>query len=392
MSLPKLRETGLEVYSQFRIGSIGADGILKSQAKKERTDQAIKDNDLSQLFQEALKPWVPRTGLSSQAAVAKMGANAAKAFWAGDKCKEIYPAWALLSSLTPWTSTPHFTTSMYGAMGNRRDRTMEDRHFHVQEVEGILQGVYDGHGGAAVAQYVSDHFSTLFFTKLRESQGDIYQTLELCCYEIEEELKNDPKPFNCFTGSTAAISFIDTQLGVLYTATLADTETATYFYDTEETKIFPNSCVRNWSSYSDATRLAALYNDVDILKRYLGAKDPKGLRIPPGPLGTLNISRAFGDIAFLSKEKKPLVSCKPKITALPIPLHPTQPTVIMTACDGLWDFVTKQEAGAILQQAMKEGLDIAPALVHHAIDRKRSYDNVTVVATQISLPKQETLG
>lgn len=62
--------------------------------------------------------------------------------------------------------------------------------------------------------------------------------------------------------------------------------------------------------------------------------------------GSLNLSRALGDMDF--KQSKELPAAEQMITAMPdvrtLQLHPGDEFLIL-ACDGIWEMLTNQEVG-----------------------------------------------
>lgn len=92
----------------------------------------------------------------------------------------------------------------------------------------------------------------------------------------------------------------------------------------------------------------------------------------------LAITRSFGDA-----EMKDVVSGRPFCASLP--LDPSTDTVLVVACDGLWDVVGDQEACQLVESVVaankqdpRRAVLAADALVTRAIDLG-TFDNVTVV-------------
>jgi serine/threonine protein phosphatase PrpC len=244
--------------------------------------------------------------------------------------------------------------------------SMEDTHFYMDvELEGILAGVLDGHGGKEVAEYASKRFQEEFFQILQETDRNVHQTFELIIDKIQKEIEKHTQ-WN-FTGSTAVVSFIDRRRHLIYTATLGDSEA--FFCVGNES--IPFSCVRDWSSQKDGKRVAQSIGKLQPAK-----EGEKSRYFIPG-IGSTNVSRAFGDLSFRGTEKRPGIIHKAKITVNLL----KEEGVLILGCDGFWDFVTQQELVGLIQIGSFE--ELAKKLVKYAIDKK-SDDNVSILALNLS--------
>jgi serine/threonine protein phosphatase PrpC len=284
--------------------------------------------------------------------------------------------------------------------------TMEDAHFFKEIAQGVIAGVFDGHGGSSVANYANKQFAMRFSDQLEKCQGNVREAFQSLIDEIHEEivqLANNKSgasgPFAFIhrnewhkAGTTAVICFLDKKTHKIYTATLGDSEANIYRKIDGKMKSIPISCVRDWSSKKDAARAAIATSDPDKAINWPKAKDPKALRFP-GPDYGLNVSRAIGDVGFSYfatplkdgevweegkvPHKNPGVIHKAKIT-----LNQVQPgDRIVIGCDGLKDFVPEKEIAKMVDLNPGEGL--AKKLVDHAIGPKKSQDNVTVLVLDV---------
>lgn len=281
---------------------------------------------------------------------------------------------------------------------------MEDAHFFYEDENRILTGVFDGHGnaGAYISTLVKSFVENNFEKYLKNSEN-IHQAFEELFFQTQLSLKEEDSILAFKAGSTAVVTFVDKMTGLVYTATLGDSEATLYRKKEQnsEWKSIPLSCVRDWGSKTDETRLINQYiEDPDkqkykkILKTIKAQRNPKFRRStielnenelkelnkkePLGKFQGVNVSRAFGDFSYAGSEKYPLVICKPKITVNRI----KKGDVLILCCDGLKDYVSDHSVAKIIKK-LEVGEDLAKKLVDYAIKEAESADNVTVIAIQI---------
>lgn len=267
-----------------------------------------------------------------------------------------------------------FTYEDFGAQGIRD--SMEDAHFFEKIDQGVIAGVFDGHGGKEVAEYASQNFKLRFSQTLKEAEGNVHEAFKTIIDEIHQEVAQK-KTWNKM-GSTAVIVFIDPHSHLIYTATIADSEANIYRKNQKELKSIPLSCVRDWSSPKDAKRAAEALHRPEIATLWPQRKS-KDLRFPL-PNAGLNVSRAIGDV-FLTwtRENKPGLIHKPKITVNQVQTG----DILILACDGLKDFASEKEIIQQISQHDKKA-NLAEKLVHFALNEKQSSDNVTVLAIEVN--------
>lgn len=308
-----------------------------------------------------------------------MWKNSKKAIEEHDKKKsdayaslhEALPSIDAIFNNTP-TSSLTFKYSVAEAQGPRPK--MEDAHFFQETDQGIIMGVLDGHGGAEVAHYASTEFQERFFAILKQTNRNVHQTFEILIDEIHKEIVRKPEWNNI--GTTVVISFIDKQTHQIYTATLGDSEANIYRSINEQLKSIPLSCVRDWSSKSDARRASVALEDPKIAIDWPNSLNPKYLRYP-SPYYGINVSRSIGDVSLTGTVEKPGVIHKPKITVSQLKLG----DILILGCDGLKDYVSENEIISVLKE---NKTDQANKLVRYAIDKRNSRDNVTVLVVSIS--------
>ena len=90
--------------------------------------------------------------------------------------------------------------------------SMEDTHIcqavdmPKKEDNGMLFGVFDGHGGKEVAEYAKDNFKKKFIKSKTFREGNFQQALIDTMLELDKELKS--KAYAMDAGTTACVVFI----------------------------------------------------------------------------------------------------------------------------------------------------------------------------------------
>jgi len=259
--------------------------------------------------------------------------------------------------------------------------TMEDAHFFREfngTHRGYVAGVFDGHGGSEVSAYASKEFEKRFPDALAKSDN-VHEAFERLIHEISVEVANNSR-WN-HMGSTAVISYVSIDDGLVYTATLGDSEANIYrktgtFWNTLSS--IPLSCVRDWTSGKDMKRLISVFGKEAVYRRLAEAGGAKGLRskLDHG----VNVARALGDVDNTGKSGWPLVIHKPKITVSQVKSGDT----LILACDGLKDFLSEKEIVKII--GAQDETPVAQRLVDAALKpmNRNHNDNVTVLALKVS--------
>lgn len=320
-------------------------------------------------------PW-RKTDLSLEARISKMSKNAIKAILEHRKTTHprILEAYVTVEEAQACLNTPlekplSFTSTACATQSGRPH--MEDAHFTARLSGGALAGVFDGHSGAAAAQLAKQEFESRFEEKLASLHGNVHRAFEELCHEIH--IKSPPLSLS---GTTAVVCYADLNLGKLYTCTLGDSEANCYRMINQKLKSWPVSCVRDWASPKDNARARKytqtnnyIFNTTSYAKPYINNGRHE-----------INVSRAIGDWEFTGTEQVPGIIHKPKITLTSI----KPGDLIVLACDGLKDFVDENE---IIDRLQRHPQNPAEDLVAWALKNQgqaQEFDNITVVALQIS--------
>lgn len=271
--------------------------------------------------------------------------------------------------------------------------SMEDAKIAVELEGGLLAGVFDGHGGKEVAEFVSREFPRRFPFELEIADGNVHRAFERSFLMLQEQINSKEEFDN--VGSTAGVSYIDIKHRIVYTATLGDSEAFICRKDSQEAhKLIPLSCVKSWASEKDIQRASMSVDGEYIMpvalfweKFNVPAKnrriESKSKDLPlVNDMHGLNVSRAFGDRAKNKGRPSDAVITKPKITFCPV----NEGDIILWFCDGLTDYVLdKRKINTCIDQHCSEAASkISYYLTKLALDQK-SQDNVTVLTVKVGI-------
>lgn len=285
-----------------------------------------------------------------------------------------------------------FSISTFAEKGKRS--SMQDAHFVLENEQGLLFGVCDGHNGDEVAKYVSQRIQEIFFSTLKEVNDDVYKALQLAFHTIHTEVEENDT--FAFIGTTVVVSYIPKNKNQIYTLTIGDSEAFIYRQVGKTNKIIPLSCVRNWASPKDRKKFMKAHQihswTIDHIRanahKWGKAQElhnrffihPALLYMPADctqmtakgeKVRQLNVSRAVEGNAF-SK-----ISSKGKITVCPI----EEGDVVLAVCDGVTESTSPNFLGNKLQDT-PEFKNFAKEVVVYALTR-RSNDNLTAVGVKI---------
>ncbi len=226
---------------------------------------------------------------------------------------------------------------------------MEDEH--VLEVEStsplrVLGGVFDGHGGSAVARLARDRFPILFRAHLGEGPERAF----LAAYAgIQREAEG------LAGGAVAATFYLDVPKVVVANAGDAHIVAVSRGRAVQLTEDHRLS--------NPAERRRVVEAGAEIYGPYVCLPDGNGI-MPTRTLG----DHAFARVGVLSE---PAVST-----------HVLSQGFLVTACDGLWDVLAPKEVPPILAP-FRSARDAAMQLAHVALRVRRTPDNLTVLVVRI---------
>ena len=233
---------------------------------------------------------------------------------------------------------------------------MEDAHLNqLNNSHYDIFGVFDGHGGKEVSQFVKNHFIQEFMNNkntkyenipnslIETGKEELYNLNKISKLEDEEQDKKDKKntekdfykyldPKNAedcdiasITGCTACVTIIDEKFKRIYFANAGDSRA-----------VICKNGIGYQMSHDHKPDWAKEKNRIYKSGGWVNEGRIKG---------NLNLSRSLGDFEY--KQDKKLSQKDQMITAYPeinIELLDDTCEFIILGCDGIWDCLTPQEA------------------------------------------------
>jgi len=288
------------------------------------------------------------------------------------------------SKLTAQTEKPKFTIELQSFVGSYdANNPREDKHY-IDDAFGFY-GVYDGHGGSQVSEYLEHNMFSVLQQQLKE-KGDPQEALQASFLEadrlfIDNVVKNN-KLMNR-VGSCCIVAYVDVEENKLYIGNAGDCRA-----------ILGRRLVRGEGENTNVT-VSAMQLSIDqntnskhekrvVLER---SGDENAIRknekntnnsvyAVDRVAGSLMVTRAIGDAYLKHKDYSynPLIPHLPYISAEPdvmcIPIKPGDEFVIMGS-DGFWEHMTNIEAAQLVVQYMetKDLNTICQSLIDYVIDK-----------------------
>jgi len=203
---------------------------------------------------------------------------------------------------------------------------MEDAHTHIlslpEDKEASFFAVYDGHGGANVAQYAGCKAHEKIVNTAAYKKGDIENALRTGFMSIDEDMLKDETMKDDLAGSTAICALIKN--GVIYTGNVGDSRAICSVKGQVQQLSFDHKP----SNELESKRIISAGGWVEFNRVN----------------GNLALSRALGDFVFKKNEKKSaeeqIVTAYPDVTVEKIT---ADHEFLVLACDGIWDVLSNQE-------------------------------------------------
>jgi serine/threonine protein phosphatase PrpC len=261
------------------------------------------------------------------------------------------------------------------ALCQGRRSVMEDRHimesFAItvggQERQLHLQGLFDGHGGAACANYAANNIVKHLQERLqfnRPARLDdqfIFNALKLAMVDLNWEFDlSSVAPNEQRTGTTVNVSLIIEHH--IWTINVGDSRAI--LVDRNNSTCVPLS--------EDAS---------PINPKYQASIENRGGRVSNYRVeGQLGVARALGNFSLEGR-----VSARPKLTKYPLPSSPAD-WYLLHVCDGLTDVASSSQLAGALLQSMDEGKSTEHAAVELVASafRAGSRDNLSAMVVPIA--------
>lgn len=306
--------------------------------------------------------------------------------------------------------------------------TMEDAHLLLPDLREELEdeqgetvalfGVFDGHGGARAALLARGQLlATLGAQPLWGAEGRAPELLRAGMLALDARLCAALEAENDRSGSCAVVALLRER--TLAVAHCGDCRALLFWADAAQPGGAVVQCLTQdhrpdrpderarveaaggFVTTQSEPDLAALHRKTPAqlaeLQR-VAASSQKALGALVGSvqiarvMGSLAVSRSLGDVGFKRRKEAlfpnrafsaDLVSAEPEVAETAVPPG----SVLVLACDGLWDVLKPDKVAAIVLASLRSGKSVretATALVERAM-RRGTMDNVTLVIVQIPL-------
>eukprot|EP00615_Pteridomonas_danica_P000959 CAMPEP_0114345648 /NCGR_PEP_ID=MMETSP0101-20121206/12416_1 /TAXON_ID=38822 ORGANISM="Pteridomonas danica, Strain PT" /NCGR_SAMPLE_ID=MMETSP0101 /ASSEMBLY_ACC=CAM_ASM_000211 /LENGTH=546 /DNA_ID=CAMNT_0001481779 /DNA_START=23 /DNA_END=1663 /DNA_ORIENTATION=+ len=296
---------------------------------------------------------------------------------------------------TPWlpelpTDLPsgkHFGFIAGHAGGQGRRRTMEDAVVIKQGINLVKKytqsssifAIFDGHAGDTCVNHIAEILPQILIDKLNNNEVSFREAIGTTFNQTDEEFLNNDTLANSKSGCTACLVMFDGQ-DQLYAGNLGDCRAV---------------LCREGGIPQELTFDCRADRPDEIARIITSGGFVNNKRVN----GQLAVSRALGDHDY--KRPKGLVTCSPEMTNIRLK---EKDEFLLIACDGLWDVLTSQEAIDFIKTRLTslttttssskmittdQLSDISNELVKHAIDDKKSTDNVSVLIAMIVSPEND---
>ncbi|XP_006608826.1 probable protein phosphatase 2C T23F11.1 isoform X1 [Apis laboriosa] len=256
---------------------------------------------------------------------------------------------------------------------------MEDCHVHILSLPDdpgtAFFAVYDGHGGAAMAQYAGKHLHEYITKRSEYKAGNIIQAIQQGFLELDRAMQNDAALKDEQAGTTVIALLIKDN--VIYSANAGDSRAVASING----NAIPLSRDHKPTLKDERERIEAAGGWVEFNRVN----------------GQLALTRALGDFMFKRNERKSpqeqIVTAFPEVQAFQI----TEDwEFVVLACDGIWDVMTSNEVvnfirtrlvqskfGTRLEQDTLDPEEICEELMKHCLAPDAlmgtGCDNMTVV-------------
>lgn len=305
-------------------------------------------------------------------------------------------------SLNAMEQTPHSTNSVFWGFADRigKRTTMEDTHVAItpliSNTSHSLFGIFDGHGGVAVADYVKKSLPENLAQHISQDtsgSGIIThaQLLRKAFVETDNQLreKNNRSIYKYLkTGSTAVVAWVVNNCTV----------NVGWLGDSRAVLVDKHGNVA-WASIDHKPNEPAERNRIESQNGFIKLVKNTWRLGKVGQPANLSVARAFGDIEYKNGEGNNQVSNTPDMTTLGI----TKDHFLILACDGVWDVLSNEEAANIAHKIITAGVQKEPIKLNeqYQIDgnsqllqlaaqeirdkafEKGSYDNISVMILQL---------
>ncbi|CAH1958063.1 unnamed protein product [Acanthoscelides obtectus] len=217
---------------------------------------------------------------------------------------------------------------------------MEDSHTHLlslpDDADTAFFAVYDGHGGAKIADYAGRHLHKYVIKRPEYQEGNIAEAMKQGFLELDNHMRYEESLGNEPSGTTAVTIII--KGNKLYCANVGDSRAVASISGKSE-ELSEDHKPSNSKEYN---RIVAAGGWVDANRVN----------------GSLALSRALGDYAFKRNQYKgpeeQMVIAYPDVVERTIDENWE---FIVLACDGIWDVMSTREVVRYVRENIAAGLE-----------------------------------
>ena len=247
----------------------------------------------------------------------------------------------------------------YGYCQNQGKRNyMEDEGKVIENLNGdinkILFGLFDGHGGGQVSKFLQEHIGDYMKKILNLDKSNYVENFTKIFKNIDEDIESLHIPT---VGSTGTIVYIEKKDNkrILYCVNVGDTR-----------------CVL--VNKNKVTRLSYDHRVADSKENQRILKD-QGIIINNRVYGILMLSRSFGD--FITKGFGVIVV--PYITRIELC---EDDIYCVIASDGVWDVVKDEDCSVLIKMGLNSG-ELSRRIINEGLKRK-SKDNLSCFVIRLN--------
>jgi protein phosphatase 2C family protein 2/3 len=216
---------------------------------------------------------------------------------------------------------------------------MEDSHTHLLSLpddnNAAFFAVYDGHGGARVANYASMHLHKRIVNHELYAKGEVEEALRQSFLQIDEQMMQDDETREDSSGTTAITVLIKDS--AIYCANVGDSRAVASIGG----EAVPMSNDHKPTNDEESKRIVAAGGWVEFSRVN----------------GNLALSRALGDFGFKRNDNKSaeeqVVTANPEILKFEMT---REIEFLVLACDGIWDVMSNQEVVDFCRERLANGL------------------------------------
>eukprot|EP01133_Synstelium_polycarpum_P015598 gene15598-18532_t len=233
-------------------------------------------------------------------------------------------------------------------------RTMEDEHVSIDCFGDVPEqgyfAIYDGHGGRGAVDFTAKTLHINLLDELNKApNGDVLECIRNSYLTTDSQMSNEPIQFSGTTTISALIRYNENNERMLYVANAGDAR-----------------AVISCNNVAERLSYDHKGSDADETKRIV---DAGGFVVNNRVNGILAVTRSLGDHSM-----KEYVVGDPYQRCIKLE---SNHTLLILACDGLWDVVSDQEAiNHVLNET--EAKKMSDKLLSLAL-RKGSTDNISIM-------------